>query len=47
MKAETVTISKRGYIVLPASIRKEMNMKPGISVLIHKEKSRLILETIP
>jgi len=47
MKAETVTVSKRGYIVLPASIRKEMNMKPGISVLIHKEKSRLILETIP
>ena len=47
MKSETVTVSKRGYIVLPAHIRKEMNIKPGSKVLIHKEKSRLTLETVP
>jgi AbrB family looped-hinge helix DNA binding protein len=46
MKPETVTVSKRGYIVLPAHIRKEMNIKPGNSVLIHREKNQLILETI-
>jgi AbrB family looped-hinge helix DNA binding protein len=45
--ATSVTVSNRGYIVLPAYIRKEMNMKPGTSVLIHKEKDRLTLETIP
>lgn len=47
MKSESVTVSKRGYIVLPAHIRKEMNIKPGTKVLINKEKGRLILETIP
>ena len=47
MKSETVTVSKRGYIVLPAHIRKEMNIKPGSKVLIHKENSRLTLETVP
>ena len=46
MKSETVTVSKRGYIVLPARIRKEMNIKPGSRVLIHKEEGRLILETV-
>ena len=46
MKPETVTVSKRGYIILPAHIRKEMNIKPGSSVLIHREKNQLILETV-
>ncbi|MBS3809705.1 MAG: AbrB/MazE/SpoVT family DNA-binding domain-containing protein [Desulfobacterales bacterium] len=47
MKPETVTVSKRGYIVLPAHIRNEMNIKPGSCVLIHREKNQLILETVP
>ncbi len=47
MKTASVTVSKRGYIVLPAHIRKEMNIKPGTRVLINQEKGRLILETIP
>ena len=46
MKIESVTVSKRGYIVLPAYIRKEMNIKPGTRVLINKEKGRLTLETV-
>ncbi len=29
MQSESVTVSKGGYIVLPAHIRKEMNIKPG------------------
>ncbi len=47
MKSVSVTVSKRGYIVLPAHVRKEMNLKPGTRVLINKENDRLILETIP
>ena len=47
MESESVTVSKRGYIVLPAHIRKEMNIKPGTRVLIHRDKGRLTLETVP
>lgn len=47
MKSETVIVSKRGYIVLPAHIRKEMDIKPGSTVLIHREKNQLILEAVP
>ena len=47
MKPESVTVSKRGYIVLPAHIRKEMNIKPGSKILIHQEKDRLTLEAVP
>ncbi len=47
MKPESVTVSKRGYIVLPAHIRKEMNIKPGSKILIHQEKGRLTLEAVP
>jgi len=47
MQSESVTVSKRGYIVLPAHIRKEMNIKPGTKILINKDKDKLILETVP
>ena len=47
MKPESVTVSKRGYIVLPAHIRKEMNIKPGATVLMHREKGRITLEVVP
>lgn len=47
MKPESVTVSKRGYIVLPAHIRKEMNIKPGSKILIHQDQGRLILEAVP
>jgi AbrB family looped-hinge helix DNA binding protein len=47
MEIESVTVSKRGYIVLPAHIRKEMNIKPGTRVLLHREKDRLTLEAVP
>ncbi len=47
MVTETVTVSKRGYIILPARIRKEMNIKPGSRILIHSEKDKLTLEAVP
>jgi len=46
MKSTSVTVSSRGYIVLPAKIRKEMDIKTGTKVLITKEKDRLILQPI-
>ena len=47
MKSISVTVSERGYIVLPAHLRKEMSITPGTRVLISKEKGKLILETVP
>jgi AbrB family looped-hinge helix DNA binding protein len=47
MKSTKVTVSNRGYIVLPASLRKEMEIKPGTKMLLKKDKDKLILETVP
>ncbi|MCA1787331.1 MAG: AbrB/MazE/SpoVT family DNA-binding domain-containing protein [Desulfobacteraceae bacterium] len=47
MKSESVVVSKRGYIILPAHLRKEMGIKPGTRVMIIRENDRIILETIP
>jgi AbrB family looped-hinge helix DNA binding protein len=46
MKAIGLTISKRGYIVLPASIRRQMNIKSGTKVLLSKEENRIILQPV-
>jgi len=37
MESTNVTVSSRGYIVLPASLRKEMNIKAGTKILLHTE----------
>ena len=47
MRSTKVTVSNRGYIVLPASLRKEMEIKPGTKMLLKKDKDKLILETVP
>jgi len=47
MKTISVKVSNRGYIVLPAHIRKEMDIVPGTKILINKENDKLILETVP
>ena len=46
MEATGATISSRGYIVLPAKLRKEMNLKPGTRVLITKENDKIILHPV-
>ena len=46
MEATAATISSRGYIVLPAKLRKEMNLKPGTRVLITKENDKIILQPV-
>jgi len=47
MKSIDVTVSNRGYIVLPASLRKEMNIKTGTKILLSREKNRIILQPVP
>jgi len=46
MESMNVTVSTRGYIVLPASLRKEMNIKAGTKILLHKEENKIILQPI-
>ena len=43
MEATGVTVSKRGYIVLPASLRKEMGIKPGTKVIVTRYHDRIVL----
>ena len=47
MKPISVTVSERGYVVLPAHLRKEMNITAGSKILINKHKDKLILEIVP
>ncbi len=46
MESTNVTVSSRGYIVLPASLRKEMNIKAGTKILLHKEENKIILQPV-
>ena len=47
MKSINVTVSNRGYVVLPASIRKEMNIKKGSKILLHRKENTIILQPVP
>jgi AbrB family looped-hinge helix DNA binding protein len=46
MTTESVTVSNRGYIVLPARIRKEMNIKSGTKILLSTEENKIILHPV-
>ena len=47
MKAESVKVSKRGHIILPASLRKDMEIKSGMRMLISKSDNKIVLQPIP
>ena len=47
MEPIQVTVSVRGYIVLPASLRKAMEIKPGSKMLLRRDQDKLILESVP
>ena len=47
MESVGVTISSRGYIVLPAKMRKEMNLHAGTRVLLTKMNDKIILQPVP
>lgn len=43
MITDCATVSNRGYIILPARIRKEMNIKSGTKILLSREDNKIIL----
>ena len=46
MEAIGVTVSKRGYIVLPSSLRKEMGIKAGTKVILTRDNDRIVLTPV-
>jgi len=46
MIQERLTVSDRGYIILPLRIRKEMKIKPGTKILLTKEDNKIILQPV-
>ena len=46
MEAIGVTVSKRGYVVLPAGLRKQMGIKPGTRVILTREHDRIVLKPV-
>ena len=46
METLSVTVSSRGYIVLPASLRKEMDIKAGTKILLSREENKIILQPV-
>lgn len=47
MKSASVKVSKRGYIVLPAGLRKEMKIKTGMRMLITQSDNKIVLQPVP
>jgi len=47
MNSVGVTVSSRGYILIPAKIRKELNIKGGSKILLTKETNKVILQPVP
>jgi AbrB family looped-hinge helix DNA binding protein len=47
MKTSSVTISSRGAILLPLSLRKEMELKPGTQMLLKRENDTIVLQAVP
>lgn len=46
MKSIAVTVSGRGYIVLPAKLRKEMNIKAGTKILLSRENDKIVMQPV-
>lgn len=46
MESVGVTISNRGYIMLPAKLRKKMNLKAGTRILLTAEEDKIILQPV-
>ena len=46
MTSMNIKVSDRGYIVLPAKVRKEMSIKGGTRMLLIREEDKIILQPI-
>ncbi|MCU0596817.1 MAG: AbrB/MazE/SpoVT family DNA-binding domain-containing protein [Desulfobacterota bacterium] len=47
MKSASVTVSRRGYVLLPSSLRKEMGIRTGTRMLISKSDNKIVLQPVP
>ncbi|MFO7859991.1 MAG: AbrB/MazE/SpoVT family DNA-binding domain-containing protein [Desulfosalsimonas sp.] len=41
---KTVTVSSKGWVVIPAPIRKKISLKPGMKVTVQEVEGKIILE---
>ena len=46
MKPIHVVVSSRGYVVLPARLRRKMNIGVGTRMLLSAEEDRIILQPV-
>lgn len=46
MKSIGLKVSKRGYIVLPARLRRQMNIKSGTKIILSREEDRIVLQPV-
>ena len=47
MKSASVTVSRRGHVLLPSSLRKEMGIRTGTCMLITKSDNKIVLQPVP
>lgn len=40
---KTVTVSSKGWVVIPASIRKRINLKPGMKMVVQEDNGKIVL----
>ncbi len=43
--AVPLRIGPQGRVVIPAALRRELNVEPGATLMAHVESNRLVLET--
>ncbi len=41
---KTVTVSSKGWVVIPAPIRKKISLKPGMKMTVQEVEGKIILE---
>lgn len=46
MKSMSIKVSDRGYIILPAKVRKEMSIQGGTRMLLTWEEDKIILQPV-
>ena len=40
----TVTVSSKGWVVIPAPLRKKINLKPGMKMIVKEVEGKIVLE---
>jgi len=43
INSQIVTVSSKGWVVIPSSLRKRLGLKPGMKVMVTEEKGKIVL----